>query len=212
MARRAGATAEVTREQLLDAAEAQFSLKGYASATNQDIAAAAGLTAGAIYHYYGSKAELYAAVCERAIRQLSARFLSDVHGSGSVEDAVARLLFSAVTHNRQRPYVAGLLANLPLEARQAEVRDTALQALTAVRDLLGAVVDAIRDDPRLRHFDREALTDVFVAVTDGFARFAAESDTEREARMLTTFGQMLGIEPHAAETVHSTRSVSALTV
>ena len=212
MARRAGATAEVTREQLLDAAEAQFSLHGYASATNQDIAAAAGLTAGAIYHYYGSKAELYAAVCERAIRQLGARFLSDVHGGASLEDAVARLLFSAVTHNRQRPHVAGLLANLPLEARQPEVRDTAMQALAAIRDLLGAVVDAVRDDPRLRHFDREALTDVFVAVTDGFARFAAGADTEREARMLTTFGQMLGIEPHAPAEMLSTRTGAPLGV
>ncbi|WP_019873023.1 TetR/AcrR family transcriptional regulator [Sporichthya polymorpha] len=212
MARRVGATAEVTREQLLDAAEAQFSLKGYASATNQDIATVAGLTAGAIYHYYGSKAELYAAVCERAIRQLAARFLTDVRGGVTLEDAVARLLFSALSHNRQRPNVAGLLANFPMEARHPEVSDTARRALAAIRELLGDVVDAIPDDPRIRHFDREALIDVFVAVTDGFARFAAETDTEREARMLTTFGRMLGIEPHPPGEVPATRTAASLSL
>lgn len=210
MARRAGATAEGSREQLLDAAEAQFSLLGYSSATNQGIAAAAGLTAGAIYHHYGSKAGLYAAVCERALRQLTARFLSGVQDSTSLEDSVARLLFSAVTHNRQRPYVAGLLANLPLEARQTEVSDTAMRVLAGIREMLGAVVDAIGDDPRLRQFDREALIDVFVAVTDGFARFAAEADAEREAQMLTTFGRMLGIEPHAPSEVPAARTAAHL--
>lgn len=212
MARRPGASAEATREMLLDAAEAQFSLLGYGGATNQEIASAAGLTAGSIYHYYGSKADLYAAVCDRMLRQLSARFLSDVQGSTSLENAVARLLSSAVNHNRQRPYVAGLLANLPLEARQSEVSEVAMRALGAVRDLLGAVVDAIGADPRLQHFDREALTDVFVAVTDGFARFAAGADTEREARMLTTFGRMLGIEPLAPGEVSAVHAPASLSV
>lgn len=51
--------AAVTREQLLKKALAVFSKKGYAATTLQDIASEAGVTRGAIYWHFGSKAELY---------------------------------------------------------------------------------------------------------------------------------------------------------
>jgi AcrR family transcriptional regulator len=51
--------AEKTRESLLDAALTVFSARGYAAAGLQEIAEEAGVTRGAIYHHFGSKAELY---------------------------------------------------------------------------------------------------------------------------------------------------------
>jgi TetR/AcrR family acrAB operon transcriptional repressor len=49
---------------LLDAALVVFSLKGYASTTLNDIADEAGVTRGAIYWHFGSKAELYSALVQ----------------------------------------------------------------------------------------------------------------------------------------------------
>ena len=41
-----------------------FARDGYEATTNRSIAKASGITSGAIYHYFDSKAELYAAVYE----------------------------------------------------------------------------------------------------------------------------------------------------
>jgi len=57
--RRTKEEAAITREQLLKKALAVFSRKGYQATTLQDIAQEAGLTRGAIYWHFGSKAELY---------------------------------------------------------------------------------------------------------------------------------------------------------
>lgn len=53
------------REQLIDAALQVFAEKGFDASTIKDIAAAAGVTDGLIYHYFSSKEELLWAVVER---------------------------------------------------------------------------------------------------------------------------------------------------
>jgi TetR/AcrR family acrAB operon transcriptional repressor len=66
MARRTKQDAEVTRHQLLDAAEAVFNEKGVARTSLAEIAAAAGVTRGAIYWHFKNKADLFHAMLERA--------------------------------------------------------------------------------------------------------------------------------------------------
>ena len=58
MGRIAGVSPDQTRERLLDAAARVFELKGYEGATVAEIAREAGVTSGAIYAHYTSKAEL----------------------------------------------------------------------------------------------------------------------------------------------------------
>lgn len=57
--RRTKDEAAVTRSAVLKAALTVFSRKGYAAATLDDIAKAAGVTRGAIYWHFKSKADLY---------------------------------------------------------------------------------------------------------------------------------------------------------
>lgn len=66
MARRTKEAAAITREQLLDAAEHVFREHGVAGSTLAEVAAAAGVTRGAVYWHFRDKADLYAAMCERA--------------------------------------------------------------------------------------------------------------------------------------------------
>lgn len=65
MVRRTKEEAEATRHLLLDAAEKVFNEKGVAQTSLADIAAAAGLTRGAIYWHFESKADLFHAMMER---------------------------------------------------------------------------------------------------------------------------------------------------
>jgi AcrR family transcriptional regulator len=55
---------EDRREQIIDAAMRVFAQKGFAKATNKDIAHEAGITAGLIYHYFKSKEDLLKIVIE----------------------------------------------------------------------------------------------------------------------------------------------------
>ncbi|WP_374567189.1 TetR family transcriptional regulator [Ideonella sp.] len=67
MVRRTKADALATRHQILDAAEAEFLARGVAHTRLQDVAAAAGVTRGAIYWHFQDKAELFNAMMERAL-------------------------------------------------------------------------------------------------------------------------------------------------
>jgi len=60
---------EHTRSLLLDAAEEVFAEKGFAPATLDDIAHAAGYTKGAIYKHFASKEDLFLAVSDRYWRR-----------------------------------------------------------------------------------------------------------------------------------------------
>jgi AcrR family transcriptional regulator len=60
---------EHTRSLLLDAAEEVFAEKGFAPATLDDIAHAAGYTKGAIYKHFATKEDLFLAVSDRYWRR-----------------------------------------------------------------------------------------------------------------------------------------------
>src|SRR5215471_8247417 len=56
--------AEGRREQIIDAAMHVFAQKGFARATNRDVAREAGITTGLIYYYFESKEALFKAIME----------------------------------------------------------------------------------------------------------------------------------------------------
>lgn len=65
--RRTKKEAEITRQQLLDAALKLFVRKGYAAARLSEIAREVGVTSGAIYWHFGSKQELLIALIEQEV-------------------------------------------------------------------------------------------------------------------------------------------------
>ncbi|CQD14820.1 transcriptional regulator [Mycolicibacterium conceptionense] len=77
-----GTQLEHTRSVLLDAAEEVFAEKGFAPATLDDIARAAGYTKGAIYKHFATKEDLFLAVSDRYWRRYFDNF-SEVMSSAS---------------------------------------------------------------------------------------------------------------------------------
>lgn len=73
MARRTRADMEQTRATLLKTARQMFSDHGYADTSMDDLTALAGLTRGALYHHFGDKKGLLAAVVEQIDAQMDAR-------------------------------------------------------------------------------------------------------------------------------------------
>jgi TetR/AcrR family acrAB operon transcriptional repressor len=98
MARRTKLEAAVTREQLLDAAERVFLERGVARTSLAEVAAAAGVTRGAVYWHFRDKADLFEAMCSRATLPLDA-LLSDaaVGPCGDPLSALRELSISVLT-------------------------------------------------------------------------------------------------------------------
>jgi len=74
MVRRTKEEALETREQVLDAAERIFRERGVGHASLAEVADAAGVTRGAIYHHFASKVDLFEAMLARAEMPLDAAF------------------------------------------------------------------------------------------------------------------------------------------
>ncbi|BCI54335.1 TetR family transcriptional regulator [Mycolicibacterium litorale] len=75
---------EHTRSLLLDAAEEVFAEKGFAPATLDDIAHAAGYTKGAIYKHFTAKEDLFLAVSDRYWRRYFENFAEVMSASKEV--------------------------------------------------------------------------------------------------------------------------------
>jgi TetR/AcrR family transcriptional regulator len=71
---------EDRRESILSAATAVFGAKGYAGATTDDVAKAAGVSQPYVVRLFGSKSELFLAVLDRAVGLMTAAFRSAIDG------------------------------------------------------------------------------------------------------------------------------------
>lgn len=85
--------AEARPDELLDAALAVFTEKGFAGARMEDIAARAGLSKGAVYLYFPSKLALFEALIRRAVQPLTDGALTGIaeHAEDPIEALVAVL-------------------------------------------------------------------------------------------------------------------------
>jgi AcrR family transcriptional regulator len=84
MVRRTRAEMEETRASLLTTARRVFSEHGYAATSMDDLTAQAGLTRGALYHHFGDKKGLLAAVVEQIDAETDTRLQAI---SDAAEDA-----------------------------------------------------------------------------------------------------------------------------
>jgi TetR/AcrR family transcriptional regulator, acrAB operon repressor len=98
MARKTKIEAAITREQLLDAAERVFRERGVSRTSLAEVAAAAGVTRGAVYWHFKDKADLFEAMCERATLPLDA-LLSKAGASPCADplNALRELSIAALT-------------------------------------------------------------------------------------------------------------------
>jgi AcrR family transcriptional regulator len=133
----AGVSPQETRERLLDAAARVFESKGYEGATIAQIAREAGVTSGAIYAHYASKAELLV----DALRVHSARATSAIlppGGPASVASALVAMADRLGTHEHE---VAALLVEALLASRRdAELAQVLASALGERERFMAALI------------------------------------------------------------------------
>jgi len=70
------AQGDATRLGLLSAARELFGESGYAATSMEEVAARAGVTKGAVYHHFGGKSNLFQAVYEQVMSEVSDQVVS----------------------------------------------------------------------------------------------------------------------------------------
>ncbi len=97
-----------TRSTILTAARAQFAAKGFSGASMRAIAGDAGVDASLLHHYFGTKADLYAASLELPISPDQVLAWSDVPPE-QMGEVLARTFFGAWEVPEVRAIMLGIL-------------------------------------------------------------------------------------------------------
>ncbi len=135
------------RKQLLHLGLGLFGARPFDEVSIDELAAAAGISKGLLYHYFPTKKDFYVATVRESARQLYERTHQDTAGE-PIERLRAGLdayLDYVVEH--QQPYTALLRSGVGVDAEVARIVDETRAALTA-RLLEGTPVDG--KDPLVR--------------------------------------------------------------
>lgn len=100
--------ADLTREKVLEAAEAVFARRGLSGTRVREIAEAAGVNVATLYIYFPSKQHLYEAVLERGVRPLI-EMMSEFAAGERGREATERLFARVMRHLGTRPYFSRLV-------------------------------------------------------------------------------------------------------
>lgn len=107
-----------TRREILRIARETFSVSGYEMTTNRDIATRAGVTPGALYHYFGSKLDLFLAVHEATQDLVYSRFSEAIVGLETFVDQFDAILDVAHELNKVDPSLARFLGAVRVDVRR----------------------------------------------------------------------------------------------
>ncbi|MFQ6776426.1 TetR family transcriptional regulator [Cereibacter sphaeroides] len=153
MARRTRAEMmDETRRKLVASARAAFAEKGFAGTSMDDLTAAAGLTRGALYHNFGDKTGLFAAVVDQIDAEMASRARCKADAEATVWEALlaegSAYIEMALDPEVQRivlrdgPAVLGDPAQWPSQNRCLDATRTALADLKAAGVLRPVDVEA----------------------------------------------------------------------
>jgi AcrR family transcriptional regulator len=121
-----------TRRLVMQSAAQVFARKGFAGATIEEIAAAAGFSRGAVYSNFTDKTDLFFAVLEERERQRVEQVHAILEGADSASDFVARLAVS----DRYRGDDVETWRILAIEFWLYAMRDDRVRERLAMRDRL----------------------------------------------------------------------------
>jgi AcrR family transcriptional regulator len=155
------------RSQILDAALTSFSERGYDATTVHDIRVRSGASIGSIYHHFGGKEQIAAALYVEALRDYQTGFL-ELLGDWPAERTIKGVVRHHVRWVEANPQLAALLLLAP---RSPEMR---LASEAGIRELNRAAFEALQTWRAAHKDELQPLSfDAFYAVVIGPAQEAA---------------------------------------
>ena len=172
-----------TRERIITCACNKFASEGFEGTTNKDIAAQAGISSAALYHYFPSKSDLYVAVCDYISAIFEEVFQRVSVADPRLENRLTMLLAENGKIGRVTPSIVGFITGIsavvkkhPEVARGADAFSAGFRRLT-----LDLIETATEKEVILRGGSANGLADLTVSVLAGLGRMSARGDEERRA-------------------------------
>ncbi len=106
-----------SREEILNAASAEFALKGYAGARTEGIAQAAGVKHTLVFYHFKSKDQLYSAVLGIVFSKWAERVSLALRGKGSTKERLQAYINSYFDHFAEFPFAPRLVQQEQLRQR-----------------------------------------------------------------------------------------------
>jgi AcrR family transcriptional regulator len=185
-----------TRRRLLDIARIAFAERGFDAATNRNLGLEAGITAGAIYHYFGSKLDLYAAVHEDVHGRVYSAMRDAVQPHATFRAQIDAILDSSHEMNKLDPSLAQFLGSVRVDMRRnpelaAALREASLDGQRFFDNVVEHGVStgeiAAADRVRVAALVRTLL----VGLTDGVSSNVAAQSTAIDAIKLLLDGALI---------------------
>ena len=168
-----GVEDEPTPERLLDAARKVFAKQGYDGASLDQVAAAAGMTKGAVYHHFDSKADLFWALAEERLSgQVDIAENVDAADQAWNVDTLESVLGTVLEQSKEEQDWARLHYEILSRTRDPDAKKHFVQQ---ERFLLGRLTDTVRqiqDSGEARKdVAPEAIALVIAAVTERLMQY-----------------------------------------
>jgi len=183
--------AESTISNVFTAAGALFVEMPYSAVTMDQIAQAAHVTKGALYHHFESKEELYLTLLHAELTQRKQRFVIAIEGGGSCRERLGRLCQTFLAQPREKRLLLRLIRR-DINVFAEPARSVLVRAYQET--LPGVIESVIRDgirDGELLDNDARLLSWHFVAMVEvTLCRYADEvfaTDDERLNHVLDLF-------------------------
>lgn len=134
------------RDKILEAAEALFARRGYAGVGMSEIADAVGLSKSSLFHHFPSKAQLYAAVADRILREVEDATAQALAGGGSPAERLDRWVDTIIDLLGSRPAHARMLLRSLFEDDELSGTSDEERAVNErLRRIIGRTSDLLRE-------------------------------------------------------------------
>ena len=185
-----------TRQRILDVARVSFAELGYGVTTNKYVVTKAGITTGALYHYFDSKLDIYLAVHEHVQDTVYARFRLATAEHDTFLGQFEAILQAAFELNVQDPSLARFLGSARIDlARHDELRETMVarpgEGTAVLHGLIACGVATGEIRPADRRQVAAFLRTVFVGLVDAVSDDVEEHGAAIAAIRALLHGQLL---------------------
>ena len=159
---------EAVRSRVLRAAGEVFAERGFAAATLDQVAAAAGFTKGAVYSSFASKDELFLALMAEEVQHRVDGVEAALQAADDLPAALAAV--SSELSRREATWQLLFLEFWQRAVRDPEARRRFVASRRELRTRIAATVAGyLAEHPVRTGWDAESLTLVVVALTNGLA-------------------------------------------
>jgi AcrR family transcriptional regulator len=169
---------------ILCSAEAFFLSKNYADVRMEDIAEAAGVTKGAVYHHFASKEALYVAMMDSFLMEMRDRFQTAVASPGTCLERLRKLTEIFLELPREKRDIMKLVRR-DINIFKDRVRNQLVQAYqSALPEQIEIIMrDGIRDG-ELAAANARLLSWIYVAIVEVILTPFAESSFDNQNEIL----------------------------